>query len=388
MPQAFPVGHFSKRPELERTRATKACLGRLLHCRIPEGLLCLWRRVSPLRSSAHRTRTAGGYFSVLLRPRAPFSLAHTLRFILSPPGLLSGRQFLPLLDYSEDGEYRRVTEIDGQPVLYGVREEPAGQAPALRLRVIAGASTARALREVQSLVERQFSTNLDLGPFYRMAESDAVLRRLTSHFCGMRIPQSTSVYEALMSAILEQQVNVAFAHQVKRALIENYGTHIEVGGRRYHAFPQPAALAITTPGRLRRLQISGPKARYITAISRATVDGSLDLEGLRSIEPTAACAKLLEHKGVGPWTAHYVGLRALGHLDCLPASDVGLQKAIQRFYGLHKQPSAARVEKLTRAWAGWRSYATFYLWLTYWEDRGWNEHLVKELKAGRRRQAR
>lgn len=325
---------------------------------------------------------------MLLRPRPPFSLAHTVRFILSPPGPLNGRQFPPLLDYFEDGEYRRATELDGQPVLYGVREARVGQASALRLRVLAGASTARALREVRSLVERQFSPSLDLGPFYRRAESDAVLRRLTSHFCGMRIPQSASVYEALISAILEQQVNVVFAHQVKRALIANYGTHIEVGGRRYHAFPQPAALAITTPGRLRRLQISGPKARYIIAISRATVDGSLDLEGLRAIEPTAAYAKLLEHKGVGPWTAHYVGLRALGHLDCLPAGDVGLQKAIRRFYGLRKQPSAARVEKLARAWAGWRSYATFYLWLTYWEDRAWNERLAEEFKADRRRQVR
>jgi DNA-3-methyladenine glycosylase II len=58
-------------------------------------------------------------------------------------------------------------------------------------------------------------------------------------------------------------------------------------------------------------------------------------------------------------------MRALGHLDSLPAADVGLQKAIMQFYGLRKLPSPLRVGQIARAWAGWRSYATFYLWLTF-----------------------
>jgi len=41
---------------------------------------------------------------MLIRPRAPFNFAQTLRFILSPPALLNGRQFAPLLDYFVDGE--------------------------------------------------------------------------------------------------------------------------------------------------------------------------------------------------------------------------------------------------------------------------------------------
>jgi DNA-3-methyladenine glycosylase II len=182
----------------------------------------------------------------------------------------------------------------------------------------------------------------------------------------MRIPQAATVYETVVSAILEQQVNLTFAHQVKKALIETYGRWAEFDGSRYYTFPEPAALAIVTPRDLRRLQISGPKARYIIELSRLTLDGTLDLEGLRG----------------GPWTAQYVGLRALGHLDCLPAADVGLQKAIQHFYRLRKQPTASRVEKIARRWAGWRSYFTYYLWLTYWEGREWKAGLLRKLYAG------
>ncbi len=320
---------------------------------------------------------------MLLKARAPFNFARTLRFILSPPALLDGRKFAPLLDYFEQGEYRRLADVNGQPILYGVSQSEASDG-VLRVRILSGPAGQEAKRIVRSLVERQFSTALDLAAFELTAESDLVLSRLAAHFRGMRIPQAPSVYETLVSAILEQQVNLTFAHQVKKALIEAHGKSVEYEGRRYNAFPEPAALAITTPRELRRLQISGPKARYIIAISRAILDGTLDLEGLRSLDPAAAHARLLEQKGVGPWTAQYVGMRALGHLDCLPAADVGLQKTIQLFYGLRRRPVISKVEALARRWTGWRSYATFYLWQTYWEEPAWRQSLAEQLRLERR----
>lgn len=314
---------------------------------------------------------------MVLHPRQPFSLAHTLRFILSPPPLLNGRRFTPLLDHWVDGEYRRVVEIGGRPVLYSVRE--AGHA--LRARILAGPRGDETEARIRTLVERQFSLRLDLAPFYRLARRDRVLRPLARQFRGMRIPQAPSVFETVVSAVLEQQINLSFAHQVKLALIESLGGSVKFQGRRYLSFPIPAALAIATPRQLRRLQISGPKARYIIEIARATVDGSLKLEELGALDAGEARERLLERPGVGPWTAQYVGLRALGHLDSLPAADVGLQKAIARFYGLRKQPGAPRVERLARAWAGWRSYATFYLWLTYWQDEAWKKRLEMEIRS-------
>jgi DNA-3-methyladenine glycosylase II len=322
---------------------------------------------------------------MLIPARLPFDFKRTLRFILSPPKLLDR----PLLDHFVDGEYRRAAEINGEAVLYGVSEGPRprskSQRCALDVRILAGRRDAATEQAVAVLVRRQFSTDLDLEPFYRIAAADPVLSRLTAHFRGMRIPQAPAVFETLISAILEQQVNLTFAHQVKEALVKAYGDKVEFEGRTYRVFPEPAALAITTPEELRRLQVSGPKARYLIGLARAALDGRLDLEALRNIEPSQAHERLLREKGVGMWTAHYVGLRALGHLDCLPAADVGLQKVIQRLYGLRKPPTPARVEKIGKAWAGWRSYATFYLWLTYWEEAGWRENLAAELRSQRRK---
>jgi DNA-3-methyladenine glycosylase II len=321
---------------------------------------------------------------MIIQPREPFNFGQTLRFILSPPALLNGRQFAPLLDYFVEGEYRRVLELGERLILYGVREEGAAAKPSLHLRILAGRDDGHSQGAVAREVARQFATHLDLQPFYALAEADPVLRQLIVHFRGMRVPQAPSVFEILISAIIEQQVNLSFAHKVKKALIDTYGRSVDFEGRHYCAFPEPAALAITTPRELLRLQVSGPKARHIITISRLALDGTLDLENLRQLEPALAHAKLLELKGVGHWTAQYVGLRALGHRDCLPAADVGLQKVIQYFYGLRKRPTAERVQKMARAWQGWRSYATFYLWLTYWENAEWKNHVREEIRAQQR----
>jgi DNA-3-methyladenine glycosylase II len=320
---------------------------------------------------------------ITLAVREPFDLTKTLRFILSPPELRNGRKHEPLLDHFENGEYRRVAEIGAALVLYGVSGVQDRGRPRLKMRILAGSDDERTLATVARLVERQFSTELDISPFYALAGRDPALAHLARHFRGMRVPQSANVYETLVSAILEQQINLTFAHQVKKALVEAYGDSLEFEGRRYYSFPEPAALAILTRRDFLRLQISGPKAKYIIAISQAVLDGSLDLEGLRRLDPAAASDKLLSFKGVGPWTAQYVGMRALGHLDSLPAADVGLQKAIMRFCGLRKQPSPARVTQIARAWAGWRSYATFYLWLTFWESREWIEATTGQIRRAR-----
>jgi DNA-3-methyladenine glycosylase II len=325
---------------------------------------------------------------VLIQPQHPFDFVRTLKFILSPPAALNGRFFEPLMDHFQDGEYRRAIRIDGRPVLYGVTEQRTSGKPALKVRVVVGPSGRSIHRRVQRVVSRQFAAELDLNPFLKIARNDKVLSRLVGRFRGMRIPQAPSVYECIVCAILEQQVNLTFAHQVKKALVETYGETVEFEGQRYSTFPEPHTLASATPAELLKLQISGPKARYIIGISRAVAGGNVNLEGLRIVPSDEARARLLEHKGIGPWTAEYVCLRALGKLDHLPSADVGLGKAIQVFYRLRKAPTPARIEQIGRKWAGWRSYATFYLWLTYWEQPEWKESLLAEIYSKNRTQKR
>ncbi len=62
--------------------------------------------------------------------------------------------------------------------------------------------------------------------------------------------------------------------------------------------------------------------------------------------------------GIGPWTAQYVALRALGDPDAFPAGDLVLRKGA----GGGTTMSAAGLEALAEAWRPWRGYAAMYLW--------------------------
>ena len=65
-------------------------------------------------------------------------------------------------------------------------------------------------------------------------------------------------------------------------------------------------------------------------------------------------ARLDALPGIGPWTAHYIAMRALGEPDAFPAGDLVLRHET----GL----SEARLLIRAKSWRPWRAYATVYLW--------------------------
>ena len=82
-----------------------------------------------------------------------------------------------------------------------------------------------------------------------------------------------------------------------------------------------------------------------------------------SLSDEEAGDRLGEIKGVGRWTAEIVLMRGLGRPDIFPAGDLGLQAAVQELWGLSERPPEKAVREIAERWAGWRSYAAFYLWM-------------------------
>ena len=63
--------------------------------------------------------------------------------------------------------------------------------------------------------------------------------------------------------------------------------------------------------------------------------------------------------GIGPWTAHYIAMRALSHPDAFPAEDLVLQKTLP-VDGTRLTARALSAEAET--WRPWRAYAVIHLW--------------------------
>jgi DNA-3-methyladenine glycosylase II len=291
-----------------------------------------------------------------IRPRPPFRFDLALAYLSRSP--------LEVLDVVEAGVYRRALELGERPRLLEVRSVTGGERTSLRVSLPDGPATSAELDAAASLVARCFRVNDDMAHLDALAPADPCFGGLVQQVRGLRALIMPSAFEALVWAIIGQQINIAFAYKLKRVLVERLGQRLEHAGRVYHLFPSPERLAELDPEELRRLQFSGQKSRYVIDLSRLIARGELDLEALNRLSPDAARAELMRLRGIGRWTAEYVLIRGLGARDELPAADLGLQLAAGRIYGLDHRPTESELRTLAEPWAGWRAYYAFYLWFT------------------------
>ena len=174
---------------------------------------------------------------------------------------------------------------------------------------------------------------------------------------GLRVLLTLDPFEALVWAILGQQVNLAFAYALRRDLVRLVGVPAP-GGLLAH--PDASRIAALTVADLQALRCSRRKAEYLLHAATEVATGRLKLAERHTA--TAAARDLLALRGCGPWTAQYVLMRGLGFRDCVPVGDAGLTLALQRWFSLDARPTVPETLRLMAPFAPQRSLATFHLW--------------------------
>ncbi|WBU38191.1 AlkA N-terminal domain-containing protein [Homoserinibacter sp. YIM 151385] len=172
---------------------------------------------------------------------------------------------------------------------------------------------------------------------------------------GIRIPGAVDGPEIAARAIVGQQISVvaALGHLTELAVAGD-ALPEPVGGID-RLFPTPAQLAEGGAELLR-----GPAARRATlrATSAALAEGAIVLDrdaGDRDAEEIRA--QLLALRGIGPWTADYIGLRALGRRDVMMSGDVALRLGLRRL-GVED----ATLLEFAEPFRPWRSHLALHLW--------------------------
>jgi AraC family transcriptional regulator of adaptative response / DNA-3-methyladenine glycosylase II len=209
------------------------------------------------------------------------------------------------------------------------------------------------LRDTSALVlrvRRWLDLDADPDAIATALGADEALAPLVRERPGLRVPTTVDPWETVVRAIVGQQITVAGARTLLGRIVDQLGGP-EVAG--LQGFPGPSAIVDAGPDRIAALGMPGARARSMHA---AVESGDIDL---RSGDVETVTAQLLALPGIGPWTASYVRLRALGDPDTFPASDLGLRHGAEA-RGL---PGSAReLEERARAWSPWRSYAAQHLW--------------------------
>ena len=265
-------------------------------------------------------------------------------------------------DVFEDGVLRRVLTLSsGRPALASVRSVGSVDAPLLAVDAAGDGLTPRDADEAQQLVRRMLNADIDIAPFYAMALADEHLAPLARNLYGLRLTLTPTPCEALILAILGQQISNQVARMLRELLIQTYGERFTLAGETHCAFPQPRAIAEAGVEGLRAIKFSRRKAEYITDISRLAASGELALDDLRGLADAEVERRLTALRGVGPWTAHWMLMRALGHTDGFPYGDLALQRMMGALVGDGSPMPPADALAHSERWSPWRSYVTTYL---------------------------
>ena len=199
--------------------------------------------------------------------------------------------------------------------------------------------------------------DLDASP----ATIDSALHDLPGK-AGQRLPGSLDSFELAMRAVLGQQVSVAAARTLATRLVERLGVPLDSPWPEVRlSFFEPTVLAAQTPDDLTTIGLTRTRARTLIALAQAWPQLGQALQatllGQQPIEQLLT--RLCDIQGIGPWTAHYIAMRALSWPDASLPGDVALRKAMSNLFNT-TTPRAAELR--AQAWQPWRSYAALRLW--------------------------
>jgi len=303
---------------------------------------------SELRGRRTRGSAAGrgpaGAMQLRLAVRTPFAGGALLRFLAD--------HAVPGVEVARGNGYARTLDLPHGP---GVVELELGDLVGPGTAFVPATFRLADLRDTAAAVERVrriLDADCDPVAVGQHLGVEPVLGPLVSATPGLRVPGAPDGAELAVSTIVGQQVSVAGARTVLGRLVAAHGLPFDTGVEGLtHVFPTAEVIAGVDP---EALPMPRARGRALNAVAAAIGSGALTLD--RGADRDDVHAALLALPGIGPWTAGYIALRALGHPDVFLPSDVGLVRALSRL------GAPSDLTTLEAAWRPWRSYASLYLW--------------------------
>ena len=290
--------------------------------------------------------------------------ALTLRLAYRPP--LAWREFLsylvrravPGVEWVDAtrGVYGRTLSLQGKTGWVLVRRSARGDA----LDVHVPPALADVLWTLLSRLRGVF--DLDANPTWidGALGIDPFLARSVREHPGLRVPGGWDAFELAVRAVLGQQISVAGATTLAGRLAARFGQPVETPfAALTRLAPSPQTLAAANAEEIAAVGMPRARARTLRDLAEAALRGELDFRP--GMDIAAATAALLQVRGIGPWTAQYVAMRALRFPDAFPSADLGLRKALT-LPGQAALISEKSLLARADAWRPWRAYAAVRLW--------------------------
>ena len=130
----------------------------------------------------------------------------------------------------------------------------------------------------------------------------------------------------------------------------------------YDGRPTPAAVAATPDDVLRSVGLSGAKVASIRDLAAKSLDGTVRLEGWGRMDDDEIVDRLVQVRGIGPWTAQMFLIFQLNRPDVWPTGDLGVRVGYGRMHGLAEAPTPAALALGGEIYRPYRTIAAWYCW--------------------------
>lgn len=245
--------------------------------------------------------------------------------------------------------YRRTVALHGH--LGWLSATPSS---ATQITVELSADLAPVQHEIAARLAVLFNTQAPAAAIDAHLAQQPLLAPLVAAVPGLRVPGTFDGFELILRAILGQQVSVKAATTLFSRFAARFGQPLSTPWPELtHTAPTASAVAQASLQQLIDLGLTTRRAACVQGIAAAMASGTLQLNPQQPPETTIA--QLLAYPGIGPWTAHYTAMRALGWADAWPDGDLGLYKATNT-----RNPKALRAAG--EAFSPYRAYAALRLW--------------------------
>lgn len=254
----------------------------------------------------------------------------------------------------------KAISIDGQTVVFQLASNGTTENPQLEYTLFSAEPITQ--ETAHAVVERMtffLSLKDDLQPFYHIGRGDADFAPIIEYLYGYHQVKFLTPFENACWAVLTQRNPMKVAQKTKQALIEKYGSHLEVNGTIYWAFPEPIQIAVADYGEISKLIGNDRRTKYLIATARAFSE--VDDEFLKLAPDEEVEAWLRNIKGIGEWSATFIMVRGLGRMEYIPLTETRLIEATSKVYGYGEELSREELKRLAERYGSWQGYWAHYL---------------------------
>ena len=300
--------------------------------------------VTPSELRGRKKGVSSGKVRVRIGVREPFDGGRMLQFLAD--------RAVAGVEHVGSGTYERSLSLPHGPGVIALHLADATSVVLCDLTLADARDVAPAVERTRRLLD----ADADPAAITAHLGQDPHLGSVVRAHPGLRVPGHVDGWEAAVRAVLGQQVTVVGARRLAERFVERRGQDLNLGveHRVSRLFPQATDFLDIAE---ESWSMPGSRVRALQALASAVVEGSVVLD--RSADRADVREAILAVPGIGPWTASYVAMRALGDPDVFLPTDVGVRRGAERL-GLGSAP--LEIEKVASAWRPWRSYALMYLW--------------------------